>query len=194
MPQGINLNYYKGFWGECKGIFRVLPRFSMKERILSSRLIRWISGLRISRYLGSHRVLGKLFNYEMISYVICGAATTVVNYAVYFLVRAFFRENYGILIAQIVAWIAAVLFAYVVNKIFVFDSPGWDRKTLLREFIPFLTARLLSFGFDTAFMYLTVAVFSWNEPLMKILSNVVVLLANYFASKFIIFKKKKETD
>ena len=90
-----------------------------------------------------------------------------------------------------ISWIAAVLFAYVVNKIFVFDSPGWDRKTLLREFIPFLTARLLSFGFDTLFVYLTVGVFRWNEPLMKLLSNIVVLLANYFASKFIIFRKKK---
>ena len=162
----------------------------MKNKILESAFVRKLSGSKLYAKLSGNRFFSKLVNYETISYIICGAATTLVNYGVYFLVRVFFRDNYGILIAQTVAWIAAVLFAYVVNKIFVFDSPGWDRKTVLREFIPFLTARLLSFGFDTLFVYLTVGVLRWNEPLMKLLSNVFVLIANYFASKFIIFKKK----
>ena len=165
----------------------------MKNKILNSAFIRRLSSLRLSRWLTGHRVLGKLFNYEMISYILCGIATTAVSYGVYFLVRVFFPEDYGILVSQVISWIAAVLFAYVVNKIFVFDSPGWDTRTLIREFIPFITARLLSFGFDTLFMYLTVGILRWNEPLMKLLSNVVVLLANYFASKFIIFKKKPES-
>ncbi len=164
----------------------------MKKKILESSFVRKISGIRLFSYLSSHPLFGKLFNYEMISYVLCGAATTAVNYAVYFLVRVFFPADYGILIAQVIAWIVAVLFAYVVNKVFVFDSPGWDRVTLFKEFIPFLTARLLSFGFDTLFVYVTVGILDWNEPLMKILSNIFVLLANYFASKYIIFKKKPE--
>ena len=166
----------------------------MKDKICSSRFVKKLSSLKLFAFLSEHPFFGKFINYETISYVICGVLTTVVNYAVYFLVRVFFREDYGILIAQTVAWIAAVLFAYVVNKIFVFDSPGWDRKTVLKEFIPFLTARLLSFGFDTLFMYVTAGILHWNEPLMKILSNVVVLLANYFASKFIIFRKKEKKE
>ena len=163
----------------------------MKNKILESAFVRWLGSRKLFTWLSNHRLFGKVFNYEMISYILCGLATTAVSYGMYFLVRIFFRADYGILVAQVISWIAAVLFAYVVNKIFVFDSPGWDRKTLLREFIPFLTARLLSFGFDTLFVYLTVGVFRWNEPLMKLLSNIVVLLANYFASKFIIFRKKE---
>ena len=164
----------------------------MKDKILQSRIIKKLSGTGLFKRLQENRFFSKLVNYETISYILCGAATTVVNYVVYFLIRAFIPENWGILVAQLVAWIAAVIFAYVVNKIFVFDSPGWDFKTVLREFIPFLTARILSFGFDTAFVYVTVGFFKWNEPLMKILSNVFVLIANYFASKFIVFKKKPE--
>ena len=163
----------------------------MKNKILESAFVRWLGSRRLFAWLSDHPVFGKVFNYEMISYILCGLATTAVSYGMYFFVRIFFRADYGILVAQVISWIAAVLFAYVVNKIFVFDSPGWDQKTLLREFIPFLTARLLSFGFDTLFVYLTVGVFRWNEPLMKLLSNIVVLLANYFASKFIIFRKKE---
>ena len=162
----------------------------MKQKILQSAFVKKLSGIPFFARLSSHPVLGKLFNYEMISYILCGAATTVVNYVVYFIVRVFFPADYGILVAQVISWIAAVLFAYVVNKVFVFDSPNWDRKTLLREFLPFLTARLLSFGFDTLFVYVTVGILRWNEPLMKILSNVFVLVANYFASKFIIFRKR----
>ncbi|MBR4769163.1 MAG: GtrA family protein [Lachnospiraceae bacterium] len=144
--------------------------------------------------LKEHRIFGKLVNYEIITYLIAGVLTTVVSYGTYFLVRIFFREDYGVIVAQVISWITAVLFAYVVNKIFVFDSPSWSAKTLIREFLPFITARILSFLFDTAFVYVTVVVFRWNEPLMKILSNVIVLIINFVASKFIVFKKPKKQE
>ena len=166
----------------------------MKEKIMSSRFVRWLSTRKLIVALSEHRIFGKFVNYEFITYIIAGVLTTLLNYAVYFLVRLAFPGDFGTVIANAVAWTAAVLFAFVVNKIFVFDSPSWDRKTLLREFFPFIAARLLSLGFDMLFVYVTVELLHWNEPLMKILSNVFVLLMNYIASKFIIFKKKKEAD
>ena len=140
--------------------------------------------------MSQNPVLSRLINYETITYVICGVLTTVVNYVVYFLMPRFGTNGFDIILAEIVSWIAAVLFAFVTNKIFVFDSPDWHAKVFFREFIPFIVARLLSLAFDTAFVYVTVAVLHWNEPLCKLLSNVFVLIMNYIASKLIIFRKK----
>ena len=166
----------------------------MKKKIVSSRFVKWLSSLKISKWLQENRFFGKFFNYEFITYIIAGVLTTAINYLVYFLTRLVFPGDFGTVIANAVAWTAAVIFAFVVNKVFVFDSPSWRLKTLVREFFPFIAARLLSLGFDMLFMYVTVELLHWNEPLMKVVSNVFVLLMNYIASKFIIFKKSKAAD
>lgn len=162
----------------------------MKERILSLRPVRWLSDTAIVRALKKNRFLSRFLTYEMIMYIICGVLTTIVNYVVYFLMPRFGENGLDIILAEIVSWIAAVLFAFVTNKIFVFESPDFHARVLFRELVPFILARLISLGFDTLFVYVTVAVLHLNEPLFKLLSNVFVLIANYIASKFIIFKKK----
>ena len=166
----------------------------MKKKILESGFISRIVSLKICRTLSEHPFFGKFLNYEVITYILAGFLTTVVNYVVYFLMPRFGTSGLDVVIATIVAWIFAVAFAFIVNKIFVFDSPSWDRKTLLKELPSFITARLLSLGYDALFTYITIGRLHLNEPLMKILSNVVVLIANYLASKLIIFKKKDNED
>lgn len=163
----------------------------MKEKICGMKLFRMISELKLWKWASSHPFFGKLCNYEMITYIICGVLTTIVNYVVYFIMPRFGANDLDILLANIVAWTVAVIFAYFVNKIFVFESLSWDRKTLAHEFPSFITARLLSLGFDTLFLIVTVGHLHWNEPVMKLLSNVFVLIMNYIASKFLIFKKKE---
>lgn len=164
----------------------------MKEKILHMKIIAAVTSWPIAKALSENRVLGKLFNYEMISYIICGAVTTAVNYGVYFIVpKALRATSFGIILANFIAWVAAVLFAFTVNKIFVFDSPSWEKKVFFREFISFVVCRILSFFLDTAFVYVTVHMLGLNEPLFKLLSNVFVLIANYIASKLFIFKKEK---
>ena len=164
----------------------------MKEKICRSRFVKWLSSLKISQWASNHPVLGTYLTYEIITYVICGVLTTVVNYVVYFIVPLG-TEGTEVVIKTGIAWVAAVLFAFVVNKVFVFDSPSWDSKTVLRELVPFIVARLLSLGFDALFMYVTVGLLNFNEPLFKIISNVFVMIANYFASK-LIFRKKEPSD
>ena len=166
----------------------------MKQKILQSSLIKKISSLRIFRTLNNHSFFGKFFNYEVITYIIAGFLTTVVNYVVYFLMPRFGTSGFDVVLATIVAWIFAVAFAFIVNKIFVFDSPSWDKKTLIKELPSFITARLLSLGYDALFTYITIGRLHLNEPVMKILSNIVVLTANYLASKMIIFKKNHNAD
>ena len=166
----------------------------MKENILNSGWVKKLSETKLVKGLSNHRFFGKFVNYEVIMYLIAGVLTTVVNYVVYFLMPRFESNGLDIVLANTVSWIAAVLFAFVVNKIFVFDSPEWNLRTLYREFLPFVAARLLSWGFDTLFLYVTVGLLNFNEPLCKILSNVIVLIMNYVASKFFIFKKKKPAE
>ena len=161
----------------------------MKQKITDSRLCRFIAGLTISQKLSSHPFFGKFCNYEMIAYVICGVLTTIVNYVVYFLMPRFESHGADLILANVIAWICAVLFAFAVNKVFVFDSPSFEKKTLSREFTAFVSCRLLSLGLETVILYIFVTVLQVNEPLMKILANILVLIMNYFASKFIIFKK-----
>ena len=161
----------------------------MKDKIISSRFIRWLSSWKIVKYFSGHPFFSKFLNYEVISYLIVGVLTTVVNYVVYFLMPRFGTSGIDVVVATGAAWVAAVAFAFFANKIFVFDSPSWDRKTVMKELPSFITARLLSLGFDALFTFITIGRLRWNEPLMKILSNIFVLIANYAASKFFIFKK-----
>ena len=161
----------------------------MKQKIMNSGLVRRLSALPLSRYLSQHPVFGKLFNYEMITYIAAGVLTTAVNYIVYFLMPRFESGGADLVLANVTAWIAAVVFAFFVNKIFVFDSPSWKKETFWREFLSFISMRLLSLGLETAFLYVSVQLLHLNEPLFKIISNVFVLVMNYIASKFFIFKK-----
>ena len=91
--------------------------------------------------------------------------------------------------ADILAWLLSVLFAYVTNKRFVFESRSWRRKVILREMTSFFVARLFSLGVDVVFLYLTVTVLGWWELLMKVLANGIVIVLNYVFSKLIIFRK-----
>jgi putative flippase GtrA/VanZ family protein len=129
----------------------------------------------------------RVFNRETISYVIFGGFTTIVNMVVYGL----FFNTIGLhnLISNAIAWVASVLFAYVVNKIFVFRSRTNSVYQAAREFALFVGARLFSFGVDEAGMWILVDMLNLNGGLSKIAVNVIVLIMNYFFSKLIVFKK-----
>ena len=95
-----------------------------------------------------------------------------------------------ILIANILAWVLSVAFAFWANKKYVFRSPDWTREVLRREVPGFVTARLLSLGFDVVFVEGCVLLLGMNHLIAKLLSNVIVVILNYFASKFWIFRRR----
>ena len=148
------------------------------------------------------KVWKKLTTREMIMYIIFGVATTVINYvtdliAYHFLDSA--KDSLPTLLssntattANVIAWVVAVIFAFFVNKIFVFESKSWAIKVLLYEFWTFMAARVLSLLFEMGFIWIFVdrtgIMPNW---IAKILSNVVVIIVNYIFSKLIIFRKKK---
>lgn len=94
------------------------------------------------------------------------------------------------LISNVIAWVVSVLFAYAVNKLFVFQSKTGSWKAAGREFALFIAARLFSLGADELCMFLLVDVLAGNKTVAKIAANVVVMIMNYFFSKWFIFKKK----
>lgn len=141
--------------------------------------------LRICKWACGHPFFSRFCSYEVISYLVCGVLTTVVSYVSYFAARAFLDS---VVISQCISWILAVLFAYWSNKLFVFLSEDWSRETLCKELPSFLSCRIFSFLVETVFLVLTVNLFCWNEPLMKILSNVFVLIINYIGSKLFVFR------
>lgn len=120
-------------------------------------------------------------------YAIFGILTTAVNVAVYFLSHNLIGMSN--VISTVIAWVIAVAFAFITNKIWVFDSGSFDWKTLTHEIPTFFGSRLVTGFLDVTIMYFTVDIMSWNSMIWKIISNVIVIILNYVASRFIIFNK-----
>lgn len=132
---------------------------------------------------------GLLKKYKgFILYAFFGVCTTIVNVVVYYLCYNVFEiQNVW---ATIVAWILAVLFAYITNKLLVFDSKSFAANVLKREIPSFFGCRLLTGILDVGIMYVVVDLMEGNSTLWKLISNVIVIILNYVASKLVIFKKK----
>ena len=124
---------------------------------------------------------------ELILYVFFGGCTTLINIISYFACRELM--HLPVVPADVLAWLVSVIFAYVTNKLFVFESKSWRLMLVLKEGAAFLAARVFSLGVDVAMLYVTVTVLGWWELPMKVLANVVVIVINYIFSKWIIFRK-----
>lgn len=126
---------------------------------------------------------------ELINYVIFGVLTTLVNYVVYFLCLDLLSWNY--LVVNVLAWIISVLFAYVTNRLWVFESKaqGWH---IGKEVVLFFTSRLASLGAETLLLFLMVDTAHLHNGASKIVAGVVVIVINYILSKLIVFRKKKK--
>lgn len=126
---------------------------------------------------------------EVINYLVFGGVTTIVNFVSYF---AFARVlKIDEVISSALSWFISVLFAYITNKIFVFDSKTESKKELIKECITFFLARVVS-GIicDVGTFALMVKVFNINDIFSKIVTQVMVVIVNYLFSKFVIFKKE----
>ena len=165
--------------------------------LINFPLVKWFINLPISKAVMKTKIGKKLFNYEMVTYIFYGVLTTVLNYIVFILFDNILKEKYylkgkdiGVLIANIIAWVVAMLFAFVTNKIIVFKSKNKSFKTVLKELNLFAAARLASLGFELLWLLLTVTIAGFNKVISKIIANIVVVILNYFFSKFFIFKNK----
>ena len=122
-------------------------------------------------------------------YLVFGVLTTVVNYLIYFPCDRLLHTAW---LSNSIAWVFAVLFAYVTNKPFVFESHDWSMKTVAPEFIKFVGTRVASLGVENLILLVTVDLLGWNRIGWKFFASVLVVILNYVGSKLLVFRKEKQ--
>ena len=125
---------------------------------------------------------------EGMRYLIFGALSTVVNIVSYTVLYYLFHISNAI--SNILAWVIAATFAYITNKLYVFNSKVNTKIELLKEILYFYGCRLLTLAIDEGIMIGTVDKLGWNALLMKIVANIIVIILNFIFSKILIFKKQ----
>ena len=123
----------------------------------------------------------------IISYLFFGVLTTLANYVVY--LPCYNLLGLSAAVSNVIAWVGAVAFAYLTNKPFVFKSHDWSAKTVIPELTKFVGCRVGSGLMETAIIFVTVDVLSWDGNVMKLLTSVLVVVLNYVGSKLLVFKK-----
>lgn len=159
------------------------------------------------------KLIDKLFTQEIITYIFFGVLTTVVNLLTFYIFKRIFISigwdgifnsiipegsslqklfvgGTDYLDANFIAWVVGVIFAFVTNKLWVFDSKSWKPSVAGKEFTGFMGARIFSFAIETIAMFTLVTLLSVNDFIAKIIVGMVVIIINYIFSKLIIFKKK----
>lgn len=124
---------------------------------------------------------------EFFCYGIFGVITTIVNFAVFWVLSDVLGVYY--MIANVIAWVIAVAVAFVTNKLWVFESKNWKSTIWIPECIGFVTARLATGLLDMGLMYLMVSIIGMPKMCAKLISDVVVTIGNYVLSKLLVFRK-----
>lgn len=124
---------------------------------------------------------------EIINYLIFGGLTTLISIVTYALFAKLFNINY--LLSNFLSWVLAVLFAFVTNKLFVFESKSKDKKIVSKEMSNFFFFRIVSLGIEMIIMYIFVDMFKINDLIIKIIAQIIVIVSNYIFSKVFVFKK-----
>ncbi|WP_101773255.1 GtrA family protein [Peptostreptococcus faecalis] len=124
---------------------------------------------------------------EIINYIIFGGMTTVVNFVVYFVCIGVFGLHY--VTGNVIAWFLSVVFAYVTNRLFVFEKVNSSLFGIIREIILFFGSRLLSGAVETLSLILMVEKIGMSDKISKFIVAIVVVILNYVFSKLFVFKK-----
>lgn len=126
---------------------------------------------------------------EILNYLIVGGLTTFVALGVYYgSVLTFLNPNNGVelQIANILSWIAGVIFAYFTNRKYVFESKNPNK---LQEAAKFTASRLVTLFLDMATMFIGVTLLKFNDKIIKLVAQVLVIIGNYIFSKLFVFNK-----
>ena len=131
---------------------------------------------------------------ELINYLIIGILTTVVSLATYYLLTLTIldAENKVYLqIANIISWLASVTFAYFTNRKYVFKVKN---KSNIKECLNFYISIISTLLIDMIIMYIFVSILKFDNKIVKLIAQVVIIILNYILSKFIVFKSSKEVE
>jgi len=125
---------------------------------------------------------------DVVTYLVFGVLTTVVNYLVYLPCLNWLHLPASV--SNCIAWVVAVVFAFVTNKPFVFQSHDWSMEVVLPELSKFVATRLTSGLLETAILFISVDLLHGNGNIWKLITQVLVIIINYVGSKLLVFRKK----
>ena len=126
--------------------------------------------------------------WDIVSYLFFGVCTTIVNYIIY--IPCYNFLGMSATVSNMIAWVIAVAFAYLTNKPFVFKSNDWSAKTVIPELTKFVGCRVGSGVTETIVLFFAVDLLGWNGNIWKLVTQVMVTVMNYVASKLLVFRKK----
>lgn len=137
-------------------------------------------------------IKGYYFKYEeIIKYLFFGVLTTVVNFTIYFLLAHIFGSENGLgAIFNLIAIAISIVFAYVTNRKFVFKSKATGGKAIMKEMFSFFSCRVASSIVDELIYIIGCNVLGISDLIVKLFSQVVIIILNYIFSKLIVFRKK----
>ena len=141
-----------------------------------------------------NKIYLKIMNREIVLYLIFGVITTLINILIFWLFTNYIftfisNESLNISLSNIVAFIMALIFAFITNKNIVFTSKTESKKELIYEIFSFTLARIITFAIDTLGILLFVNILYINKLISKIIFNIIVIILNYVFSKLFVFKK-----
>lgn len=131
---------------------------------------------------------------ELINYLIIGILTTIVSLATYYLLTLTILDANNkvyLQIANIISWLASVTFAYFTNRKYVFKVKN---KSNIKECLNFYISRISTLLIDMIIMYIFVSILKFDNKIVKLVAQVVIIILNYILSKFIVFKSSKEVE
>lgn len=133
-----------------------------------------------------NELMKKFLTKEIILYVIFGVLTTIVNFSVFYLLTLVgLNENFS----NVISIILAVLFAYFTNRKFVFNSKASTFNEKIKEFYKFILGRAFTMLVEVVGFYLLFNIFGIEKFISKILISIIIIILNFFVSKFFAFKK-----
>ena len=124
---------------------------------------------------------------EVINYLFFGGCTFLVSMVTFYIFNKILGLNEHV--SNIISWILAVLFAYLTNRKYVFESKTSDFKGLVKEIVSFFSARLLTLGIEEVIIFVGCNLLHADAMIVKLIGQIVVIVSNYFLSKLFIFKK-----
>lgn len=125
--------------------------------------------------------------WDILSYLFFGVCTTIVNYLIY--IPCYNFLGLSATVSNMLAWVVAVVFAYLTNKPFVFRSHDWSMQTVVPELTRFVGCRVGSGAMETLILLLTVDLLGRDGNLWKLVTQVLVVILNYVGSKLLVFRK-----
>lgn len=135
----------------------------------------------------------KILNREVLTYLVAGIMTTVVNFIIYYSLTRWFKWNSNT--ANFISILVSIQFAFIVNEKYVFiQEVGQKKKDYIKLMLAFYTSRLIAMGVDMICFYIMSTTFKLDDLVSKVFVAVIIIVFNYLMSKFLVFRNRRSIN